>query len=238
MFFTALLITLLQILVITLLIVWWVRWSRRGLEWVTVWLFMAIGISYLSSYLFRVPPHQVSCDGLCAGWRGFPFHTHFVGMADEVFFQPVSFVRNVLFYYVVILSFTAVIIWLGQWFRWQRRPWWARILFILVVIVMPLATMPWWVSPPQPQVSGPEQRLAINAARDWRWQLRLDSFMHRRLALEDVRPMPDDEHQRVCFRVYTWFYLPYAHAYVNLEPEGVRAIDGANIPLAQSCWEQ
>ena len=233
---TAILLTLLQIIIAALLIVWWVRWSQRGLEWVTVLLLVALGLSALSSYLFRVPPHEVSCDGLCSGWRGYPFHTHFVGL-NEVYLNPASFVRNTLFYYTAILAFTAVIIWLGQWFRWRQRSWWGRLFFILFVIVLPLATLPLWVAPPQPQVSGAELRLVNNAARDWRWQLRLNSLMTPRLALEDVRPMPDDAHQRVCFRTYTWFYLPYTHVYIDLEPEGVRATDGKEIPLTQSCWE-
>jgi len=228
----------LQILVVTLLVVWWLRWTPRGLEWVTIFLFGAVGLSYLSSILFRVPPYQVGCEGLCPGWWGFPILTHRVETGGIVFFDPMSFVRNAFFYYAVLLAWGGLTAWLGRRFRWSARSWKKRFLFVILVIVLPLATLPLWISPPQPQPTGPEQRLVINAARDWRWQLGLRGFMDRRLALEDVRPTPDREHQRVCFRIYTWFYLPYSHAYIDMEPEGVRAVTGDEIPLSESCWTQ
>jgi len=233
-----LLLLLLQALVIILFVVWWLRWTPRGLEWITIFLFVALGLSYLSSYIFRVPPYQVGCDGLCPGWWGYPIPTHHVETGDIVLFDPVSFVRNTFFYYSIVLSFGAVVAWLGRRLQWRSRSWAQRFLFILIVVVLPLATLPMWMPPPQPEVSGPDQRLVINAARDWRWQLRLRSFMDRRLALEDVRPSPGDEHQRVCFRIYTWFYLPYARTYIDLDAAGVRAVDGAEIPLSESCWTQ
>ena len=238
MTFSIFLLTLLQALAVILLIVWWLRWTPRGLEWVTIFLFGAIGLSYLSSYLFRVPPYQVGCDGLCPGWWGFPILTHRIETGGIVFFDPTSFVRNAFFYYAVLLAFGGFVAWLGHQLRWSARSWKKRLLFILLIIVLPVATLPLWVPPPQPEVSGPEQRLVINAARDWRWQLHLRSFMDRRLALEDVRLSPEHEYQRVCFRIYTWFYLPYGHAYIDMEPEGVRAVTGAEIPLSESCWTQ
>ena len=238
MSFSTILLTFFQALVVILLVVWWLRWTPHGLEWVTLFLFGAVGLSYLSGILFRVPPYQAGCDGLCPGWWGFPLPTHRIETGDIVFFDPLSFVRNAFFYYAVLLAFGGLIAWLSRRFRWSSRSWKKRFLFIILVIVLPLATLPLWIPPPQPQPSGPEQRLVINAARDWRWQLGLRDFMDRRLALEDVRPAPDGEHQRVCFRIYTWFYLPYGHAYIDMEPEGVRAVTGNETPLSESCWIQ
>jgi len=231
-------LTLLQLLLITLLIVWWVRWTPRGLGWVTVSLFIAIGLSYLSSSIFRVPPYQVGCEGLCPGWRGYPIPTHRVEAGNIVFFDAVSFVRNVLFYYAVFLSFSAVVIWFGRQFRWRSRSWAQRILFVLIVIFLPLAITPLWAHPPQPAPPPPADRLVVNAARDWQWQLRLRGFMDRSLALEDVRWAPDGGHQRVCFRSYTWFYIPWRHIFIDLEPAGVKAVKGGEIPLSDSCWTQ
>ncbi len=232
------LFALLQILVIILFIVWWLRWTPRGLEWIAIFLLAALGLSYLSSQLFRVPPYQVGCEGLCPGWRGYPFPTYHIETGDIVVFDPVSFVRNTFFYYSIVLSFGAVIAWLGRRLHRTSRSWTQRLLFILIIVLLPLATLPIWLPPPQPPVSGPEQRLVINAARDWRWQLHLRDFMDRRLALEDVRPAPDGESQRVCFRIYTWFYLPHQRTYIDLDAAGVRAVDGAEIPLLESCWNQ
>jgi hypothetical protein len=235
---TAVILLLLQILLILLLIVWWLRWSSRGLEWVTLFLFAAIGMSHLSSLLFRVPPYRAGCDGLCPGWQGYPFPTHHIETGGIVVFDPVSFVRNAFFYYAIILAYAAVIAWLGRQINWRGAAVIRRLSFIILIIMLPLATLPLWLPPPQPEFSGSEQRLVINAARDWRWQLHLRGFMERTLAAEDVRTAPDDVHQRVCFRIYTWFYLPYARAYIDLDETGVRAMGGAEIPLSESCWTQ
>ncbi len=234
----AVIFTFFLLLAVILLVVWWLRWTRRGLEWVTFFLFGALGLSHLSGIVFRAPPYQTGCKGLCPGWWGHPIATHHVQAGGVVLFDPASFVRNAFFYYAALLAFGAVAAWLGRLYHWSARSWLQRLFFLLAVIILPLAVLPLWAPPPQPKVSGPPQRLVINAARDWRWQLHLNGVMTRRLALEDVRLAPDGQHQRVCFRIYTWFYLPYARTYIDLGPEGVRALDGDNIPLAQSCWQQ
>ena len=232
------LFTLLQIIVVILLIVWWLRWTPRGLELVTIFLFAAIGLAYLSTRIYSVPPYQVGCDGLCPGSLGYPYPSYHIEAGDIAIFDPVAFVKSAFFYYAVLLGFGATIAWLGRQFHWAARSWPQRFLFFLLTVVLPLATLPMWLPPPQPKVTGPEQRIVINAARDWNWQLHLRGFMDRRLALEDVRSVPDQERQRVCFRLYTWFYLPYRHIYIDMEPEGVRALTGAEIPLSESCWTQ
>ncbi len=229
---------LINLLVVVLMVVWWLRQTPRGLEVVTVLLFISIGVSYLSGLIFRTPPYQVGCEGLCTGWVGHPFLTHHIEVGGQKVFDPLSFVRNTFFYYAIILSYGAFVTWLAQRINWPGRKWKQRLLFILIVIILPLASTPMWLPPPQPGVTGEDQRIVINAARSWRWQLHERSFMDRRLALEDMRPSPESDGQRVCFRIYTWFYLPYRHTYIDMEPEGVRAVDGAEIPLSQSCWTQ
>jgi hypothetical protein len=169
---------------------------------------------------------------------GYPYASYHIEAGNVVIFDPVAFVRNVFFYYAILLGFGAIIAWLAQQFRWRARSWPQRLVFIFLIFILPLAILPMWAPPSQPAVSGPEQRIVINAARDWHWQLHLRSVMDRRLALIDMRSTPDREHQRVCFRIYTWFYLPYRHVYIDMEPEGVRALTGAEIPLSESCWTQ
>jgi len=232
----AILTLLLQILVILLLLVWWARWTPRGLAWAAFALLAAAGLSYLSSLLFHVPPYQAGCDGVCPGWRGYPLPTHHVLAENRVIFDGASFVRNAFFYYAVFLAYSAIVAWLIRYFRMTERGWSRWLLFILAVII-PLASPPLWLPPPQPAVSVADLRLVNNAARDWRWQLHLRGGMDRRLALEDIRPAPDGQGQRVCFRIYTWFYLPYQRAYIDLDEAGLRARDGREIPLTQSCWE-
>lgn len=238
MTFATLFFTILQLLVIALLIVWWLHWMSSGLEWVVFAFVVAAMLSYFSSKVFIVPPYRAGCEGICGGWRGFPILTHHIAAGDIVLFDAVSFARNTLFYYAYLLGFSGLIVWLGRLWRWPVRSWRQRFVFLLIIVLLPLATLPMWVPPPQPHLLLPEQRLAINAARDWRWQLHLSGFMDRRLALEDVRDLPDGESHRVCFRIYTWYYLPYRHVYIDLEPAGVRAIGGAEIPLSDSCWTQ
>ena len=233
---TALLI-LLQSIAIILLIVWWLLWTPHGWEWVALLLFAAAGIAHLSSRIFQVPPYQVGCQGLCPGWMGYPHPSYHIEAGGVIRFDSISFVRNTFFYYAILLGLGALLVWLARQLRITSRPWPQRIIFILVIILF-LATLPMWVPPPQPLISGPEKRIVINAARDWSWQLHMRGFMERRLAVEDVRFLPADGHYRVCFRTYTWFYIPYNHVYLDMEPEGVRALSGTKIPLSESCWKQ
>jgi magnesium-transporting ATPase (P-type) len=233
---TVILILLLQALIIALLIIWWVRWSPRGLAWAAFGLLAAVGLAALTSLLFYVPPYQVGCDGWCPGWRGYPLPTHRIDVEGGVQFDAPSFVRNAFFYYALFLAASAIVAWLARRFRWPERTWKARFIFVLAVVVLPLAVTPMLAPPPQPPVNAEAQRLSINAARNWGWQLHMRGFMDRRLALEDIRSMPGAEGPRVCFRIYTWFYLPYQRAFIDLDEAGVRALGGAEIPLTQSCY--
>ncbi|NOX62561.1 MAG: hypothetical protein GXP42_11555 [Chloroflexi bacterium] len=238
-------ITLGFILLITLVIavgalavVWWVRRSGRGLEWVLLAIPLALGASYLSSFLFRVPDYQAGCAGVCRGWWGHPLPTHISDGVGGAIFLPVGFALNAAAYYVAILLFSIFVALMASYFRWSERGRRWRLFFVIMVVFVPLALAPSWASPPQPNFPLPEQRLVINAERAWRWQLLAKSVSQRRLAAEDVRLHPDGERHRVCFRIYTWFYLPYRRAYVDLEPAGVRATGGGLLPLDASCWIQ
>lgn len=234
--------TLLGILLVAvagiLIIVWWLRHSPRGLDWVVGAIPLAFALSYLSSYIFRVPDYQAGCDGLCPGWWGYPYATHLSDGAGAGMFNPGGFIINAMAYYILLLLFSGFVVWLASQFHWPDRSWRWRLVFLLFVVVLPLAFLPTWFSPNEPQLPIPEQRLANNAAKAWRWQLQSHRWTDRRLAVEDVRLHPDGERHRVCFRVYTWFYIPYDKIYVDLEPAGVRATGGGVIGLSESCWIQ
>ena len=218
--------------------VWWRRHSRRGLDWIVLAAPLALAASYLSSILFRVSDYQAGCEVFCPGWWGFPTATHVSDGGGSPQFYPLGFVVNAGVYYALILLGSVVVAWIAAAARWpERRPRW-RVGFVLLAILLPLACLPLWVSPPAPPLSDAPQRLAVNAARAWRWQLQLRRTSDLRLAVQDVRLHPDGERHRVCFTVYTWFYLPHAQVYIDLEPAGVRATGGGVIPRAASCWVQ
>lgn len=218
--------------------VWWLRHSRRGLDWILAAVPLAFGLSYLSSFLFRVPDYQSGCTALCPGWWGYPIATHLISAIGRPTFHPSGFALNSGVYYALLLVASTIVGWLAAYLRWPERRWRWRLGFILVIIIAPLALTPSWLPPPGPRLPMADQRLAINAERAWRWQLQARRLTDRRLAVEDVHLHPDGERRRVCFRAYTWFYLPYRHIYIDLEPAGVRAAGGGAIPLDASCWVQ
>ncbi|MCP4167632.1 MAG: hypothetical protein GY759_17325 [Chloroflexi bacterium] len=226
------------ILTALLAIVWWLRHSLRGLDRVIAAIPLAFAISYLSSFLFRAPDYQAGCEGICPGWWGYPLATHVNDGIGTPKFAPAGFILNAGIYYTAILVFSAIIVLLAEWLHWseRRRRW--RIGFVLAAVLVPLALLPTFAPARQPQLSGTYQRLAINAERAWRWQLQSNRFSDRRLVVEDVRLHPNGELHRICFRAYTWFYLPHDKIYVDLEPTGVRAAGGGVIPLSESCWVQ
>ena len=236
------LVTLLGILLAALagvlIIVWWLRHSPRGLDWVVAAVPLAFALSYLSSFIFRVPDYKAGCEGLCPGWWGYPIATHLSDGAGVGILNPGGFILNAVVYYILLLLFSGIVVWLAGQLHWSERRWRWRFVFLLLTVALPLAFLPTWFPPKVPQFPTEEQRLVNNAARAWRWQLQFRRWTDRRLAVEDVRPHPDGERHRVCFRVYTWFYIPYDKVYIDLEPEGVRATGGGVIDLSESCWVQ
>ncbi len=219
------------------MVLWWLRSRRRGLEFVVVALLAAFAISYLSSLLVEVKPYRVGCLGICNGWRGYPIATHIVEPGGLARLDVGGFVRNAGLYFLVLLSYGAVVLQLAHIWRWsQRRKRW-RLVFLLLM-ALPWLYGPSWAPTPQPPLPADAQRLAINAQRDWTWQFRAGHFFERALAVEDVRQHPDGTRARVCFRAYSWLFIPSHHVYVDLEPAGVRATAGGSFPLSASCWVQ
>ncbi|MCX7851647.1 MAG: hypothetical protein N2383_02575 [Caldilineales bacterium] len=218
--------------------VWWVRRGRRGRNWLLFSAPLAFVLSYLSGFLFRVPEYQVGCPALCPGWQGHPVPIARQDVLGDFRFDPPGFVLNSLFYEAFVLLGSLVVVRLAELVGWSQRSRRWRVGYVALTVVMPLALAPVWLPPPQPDLPSATQRLAINAARDWRWQLQGRRLTDYRLAVEDVRRHPDGSRWRVCFRVYSWFYRPRARLYIDLEPAGVRATGGGLIPLTASCWVQ
>ncbi|NOZ73439.1 MAG: hypothetical protein GXP38_16315 [Chloroflexi bacterium] len=221
-----------------LAMVWWIQHSNRGIEWIVFTIPLAFALSYLSSRWIQVMPYRAGCLGICDGWRGYPLATHTLPPGGPAIFDAGGFVLNAGIYYVLLLVFSALVLQLAIAFEWPKRKKRTKFIFVLLVVVLPLATIPSWAPTPEPKLPLAEQRLAINAARDWQWQLQASRFVDRKLAVEDVRRHPDGERYRVCFRAYSWFFIPSHHVYVDLEPAGVRATGGGAIPISASCWIQ
>lgn len=236
--FNSLLLALMVSVAGILAAVWWARRGRGGLDWVIAAIPVALGLSYLSSVLFRVPDYQSGCNGLCPGWSGYPVATHMGNSLGQMVFRPTGFLLNGAVYYAALLAGTAAVAWIASYLHWTERRWRWRIGFLFLTVLVPLALSSTVLPPPAPHLPFADQRLAINATRAWRWQLQALRLSDRRLAVEDVRLHPDAARHRVCFRVYTWFFLPYRHIYIDLEPAGVRATGGGAIPLSTSCWVQ
>lgn len=225
-------------LVILLTAIWWLRRGRRGLNWVLLAVPLAFAASYLSSYLFHVPDYQAGCDGICTGWWGYPLPTHLSDGAGPPDLMPLGLAANAAIYYAGFLFAGMLVTLAADALHYSERSRRWRLAFLLLAVLVPLALAPAWLPPPTPDLPPAQQRLAINAARAWRWQLQFRRFSDRRLAVEDVRLHPDGKRHRVCFRIYTWFYIPLDRLYVDLEPAGVRSTGGGVIPLTASCWVQ
>jgi len=226
------------LLITVLVVVWWLRHSRRGLDWILIVAPLAFALSYLSSILVRVPDYQAGCNGWCPGWWGAPFPAYLSDGTSSYTLNPVGFIADAALFYTAILVLSAGIVLLAEQLKWSERGRRWRIGFVIVVFILPLALLPTLIPLREPNLVGPEQRYAINAKRAWRWQLQSGRFSDRRLVVEDVRLHPDGERLRVCLRAYTWLYIPYDKVYVDLEPAGVRATGGGVIPLSDSCWVQ
>jgi hypothetical protein len=147
----------------------------------------------------------------------------------------------------------------------KGRVWWQTIGG-LVMLVIQFGLSPLYLPPPEAHVRGDPQRIAINAGREVYLYDELASAPVLRVGLEDVRPRPEpqsngtspqsngtspqsngtsraasprDDHpgMRVCLRIYTYFYLPIGHMYLDMTPEGVHSNHGGVVSLEQSCWE-
>lgn len=243
-----LLFAALGLLMLTLLVIWWREQTRFWFRIVVSALLLALLQSISSVYLFQVPPYTTGCSPLCPGWAGYPLPVAVLLPGDLMRLAPLDFALNVLILWLLWLGAGVAWTLLGMAFQWWRRGWRARLLFIFVVGVLPWALLPRIINPPEPQATGEELRLAINAQRSAEFTYRITGAWVQRLALEDVRSVaqdPDapaqllDEEQasRVCLRGYTYFYIPWRRYRITLDGSGATGTRLAELPLAGSCWE-
>ncbi len=222
-----------------LLAIWWRQRTPRWLVLVAICLTVAPILSYWSGLAFRVADYRAGCDGLCPGYGGAPVH-FITGEADGNRFRPAYFVINSLVYLTISLAWAAVVrtVLMGLQTDSLRRPSFS-LLVGLGLLIAPILLSPLFLPPPEAMVRGDSLRIAINARREVYMYDQLSSWPILRVALEDVRPRPDDEPgMRVCYRTFTLFYLPAGHMYMDMTLEGVHSNHGGVRPLSASCWER
>ncbi len=237
------------LLLILLMTIWWRQQTNQWFRIVVSVLLAAVVLCIGSYYFFQVPFHHVGCPEGCVGWRGFPraIATLEADGSSRVYF--LDFTLNLLLLWVLLLGTTIIWRLLALLFEWWRRPFRARLLFVLLVCILPWALLPRILEPPQPVPTGEQVRIAINAQRAAEFTYGVTGPWVHRMALEDIRETTsaDQTDQRsrleqpsmqVCLRGYTYFYLPWRRYRVSLDPTGVTALSISDTGLFGSCWEE
>jgi hypothetical protein len=230
---------------VVLLAIWWRQQTRRWGLVLAACAAAAFVLSWWSGLVFRVADYRAGCDGLCPGYRGAPIPT-FQGETAGGAFLPGMFIVNALVYLVLLLGWgalvRAVLIRL-EYSRSSTKGYpvggaWRQIFLAALLIITPMALAPLYLPPPQAHVRGDPQRIAINAVREVYMYDQLASAPSLRVGLEDVRPRRDGQPgMRVCLSIYTLFYLPVGHMYLDMAPEGVHSTGGGVLPRQESCWQ-
>ncbi|HXF63295.1 MAG TPA: hypothetical protein VNK95_16830 [Caldilineaceae bacterium] len=240
-------LALVGILLITLLIIWWRQQTRLWFRVVMATFLAALLLCIGSYYLFVVPPYFASCPSGCTGWRGFPLRFALIDLNGVSRVAVLDFLLNLLMLWLLWLGASVVWRLAALALRWENRSWRFKLLFIVLLVILPWAFLPRVLDPPQPPAVGEDLRLAVNAERSAEFTYRITGFWLQRLALEDIRrgaPIANPESlfgetvvNEVCLRGYTYFYLPWRRYRITLDPSGVTALNLAEVPLQGSCWE-
>jgi hypothetical protein len=243
-----LLIALAGLLLITLLIIWWRQQTRSWFRIVAGTLLFALLLNIASVSLFVVPPHLAGCPGGCPGWSGYPLPVTQITLDGHYDTGPLDFALNWLLLWLLLLGGALVIYLLAIGFQWWRRPRRLRILFVLLAVILPLALLPRFLSPPQPLLVEEELRLANNARRAAEFTYRITGPWVQRLAIEDIRIISADEGaaviasqeelaiSQVCLRGYTYFFVPWQRYRITLDATGTTALSMNELDLRGTCW--
>ena len=236
------------LLLIVLLIIWWNQQTRHWHRITILTFLAAFGLSFASIYLFEVPPYYAGCTRGCIGWRGYPLPAARITLEGQTQIGLVDFALNLILLWLMVLLAALIGRLVGNAIRWENRSRRSRLLFLLVLFIVPWALLPRYLEPPQPATRGEELRLVTNARRSAESTYGITGLWVQRLALEDVRqlsPNPLSEstpdlaavRSQVCLRGYTYFYIPWRRYRVDLEPTGVNALGLAELPLEGPCWQ-
>ncbi len=230
----------------TLLVIWWRQQTTRWYWIVLVTFLAAVALAGVSYRIFQVPPHFVGCPEGCLGWRGYPLPFATLDFDGGGRWYPGDFALNVLLLWLLWLGASVAWRFMGEAVGWPDRSLRFRLIFALLVGVLPWALLPRYFNPPQAEARGEELRLAINAQRAAETTYDITGLWIHRLALEDIHyigtivdPLgqPERPQAQVCLRGYTYFYIPWQRYRITLDTSGVTALNLAVRPLDGSCWE-
>lgn len=254
-------VALIGLLLITLMVIWWRQQSNQWFRVVVSMLFVAVVLCISSFYVFQVPRYFVDCPAAtgCDGWRGFPQPVAQIGLIETINngeraskevirVAPVDFGFNLLILWLLLLGASVVWRLIALATNWSTRPFRTQVILILVIGIMPWALLPRFLSPPQPTPTGESLRIANNARRSAEFTYGITGLWVHQLALEDVRSAPadyetefcssgpDEAIHQVCLRGYTYFYLPWRHYVIDLDPDGVTSCNITELELIEPCW--
>jgi hypothetical protein len=227
-----------------LITIWWRQQSYRWALVLLICLALAPTLSWWTGKAFVVSDYRAGCDGLCSGFGGAPLAI-FTGKSAGEQFLPGMYALNSLVFLVILLGWTAIIRALLHrpdsevrgFARLASRAWF-QAAGVLILVSVPVALAPLYLPPPEADVRGDPQRIAINARREVYMYDQIASWPVLRVGLDDVRPRPDEQPgMRVCLRTYTLFYLPTGFMFMDMAPEGVHSTQGGIISRTGSCWE-
>lgn len=235
---------LLCAILIFLLSIWWRQRTRHWLRIVLATLLTAMILCTASFYFFEVPPYFASCPQGCTGYRGFPLPVALIAVSEQSLIAPIDFLFNLLLLWLVWLVATVIWYLAAIAFDWEVRSLRLRLLFVVVVAILPWAVLPRVINPPQPDMVGEDLRIAINGRRAAEFTYRITGLWVLRLALEDVKRIspqqlsPESAAQvnRVCLRGYTWFFIPWRRYRVDLDATGSAPVGVQELPLDEKCW--
>lgn len=223
-----------------LMVIWW---RQQSFRWPIVaggGLAGAILLSWWSGVVFRIDDYRAGCVGLCSGYRGAPI-PFFLGETAGGAFLPGRYLLNALVYLALLLGWSIVVRSilrsLGQGSRHRLG---LQAAAGLALLVGPFALSPMYLPPPEARVlaGSDPQRIAINAMREVYLYDQESPYPVLRVGLEDVRPRSDGQPgMRVCLRLYTFFYLPTGHMFLDMTPEGVHSNAGGVLAFRESCWK-
>lgn len=221
-----------------LIAIWWRQQTYRWIIVVALCLLLAPLLSLWSGETFVIEDYRAGCDGLCPGFAGAPVAFR-RGAAAGNEFLPGMFTVSVVTYLVILLLWSMVLrVVLSNVAVGRRSRTGRQCVVGLALVVGPLALAPLVLPPPQAHVRGDSQRIAINAQREVYLYDGEAPAPALRVGLTDVRPRGDGQPgMRVCLRVYTLFYLPIGHMYLDMTPEGVHSNAGGVLTGETSCWQ-
>ena len=231
-----------------LLVVWWRQQSRRWYSIFAGTLLLGMLLNVSSYFLFVVPPHFAGCSVGCPGRLGYPLPFATIDLDGEAKLYLVDFLLNLVLLWLLWLGGTVLWRGLSEGAELSFRSRRFRLVFFLIVAVLPWALLPRYFNPPEINLRGEDLRIAINARRAAEITYDVTGLWIHRLAVEDVRYTPlqvpsifggaDQPRAQICLRGYTWFYIPWQRYLITLDRTGVTALNMTRLGLEGTCWEQ